>query len=210
MLWEIISMSAGSFVWGIFLSLLCMATFVFIITSWWRDAMFTVWSYLVGAALFLLLAFQCTMIVGSLKILDTVDVYENYITEVVNQVYDDYEEVSPEDTDVFMKKLITEYPLVRHYLNWARFEGYNARTLPAAMADEMRSYMWKYIFRRLMWCLGGVLVAGALGIWSLDRHNDAMRPSRNYSHNSSRRDTGRQRPTSSGMGRRPHISTRRR
>lgn len=210
MLWDIISMSAGSLVWGIVISMLCMAMFVFIIMSWWKDALFTVWSYLIGAVLFLLLAVQCTLIVGSLKILDTVDMYEGYVTQIVDQVYEGYEEVSTEESDVLIKKVIERYPLLQYYIGGGEFAGYNARSLPAAIAEEMRSFMWKYIFRRLMWCLGFVLVSGVLGIRTLDRRNEAMRHDRNSGRSSSQRNYGSQRPSVSGMGRRPHISTRRR
>lgn len=203
-------MSLGSLVWGIVISLLCMALFVFIITSWWKDALFTVWSYVIGVVLFLLLAVQCTLIVGSLKVLDTVDVYEGYVTEMVDKCYEGYEEVTIGESDQLVKKLIDEYPLLEYYISGGELEGYDAREFPAALAGEMRSFMHKYIFRRLMWCLGLVLTFGALGIWSLNRCNGALRYSGGHGRYSSRMDPGRQRSSTSGMGRRPHANTRRR
>lgn len=208
MLWDIISMSAGSLVWGVLISLLCMAMFVFIITSWWKDALFTVWSYVIGVVLFVLLAIQSTLIVGSLKVLDTVDEYEGYLTEIVDNLYASYEEVYVEETDALVKKVIERYPLLEYYVDGGEFEGYDARNLPAAMADEMRSFMRRYIVRRLMWCLGFVVFFGALGIWSLSRRYE----SRHYSDGRDRRTShfDRQRPSTSGIGRRQHVNTRRR
>lgn len=210
MLWNIIGMSLGSLVWGIVISLLCMALFVFIITSWWKDALFTVWSYVIGVVLFLLLAVQCTLIVGSLKALDMVDVYEGYVTEIVDKCYESCEEVTIGESDQLIKNLIDEYPLLEYYISGGKFEGYDACEFPATLAEEIRTFMRKYIFRRLMWCLGFVVTFGALGIWSLDRRNGALYHSGGRGRYSSRMNPGRQRPSTSGMGRRPHVNTRRR
>lgn len=196
MIWEIISMSAGSLVWGVVIALLCMALFVFIITSWWKDAVFTPWSYVIGAVLFLLLSIQCTLIVGSLKVIDIVDVYEGYLTEMVNQAYASYEQVSSEESDLLVKKAIERYPLLAYYVGGGNFSGYDARHLPAAMADEMLSYMHRYIAWRLAWCLLFVIAAGIAGINTLGR-----RQSRHTGH------TPRTAPRTAG---RPHVGTRRR
>lgn len=204
MFWDIISMSVGSLVWGLLISLSCMALFAFIITSWWKDALFTVWSYLIGAVLFLLLAVQCTLIVGSLKVMDTVDEYEALWMEIVDNLYDGSEGVSAHASDEFVKQAIDQFPLLGYYVSGGEFSGYNARQLPAVMAEELRSFMRGYLVRRLLWCLGFVVIAGALGIWSLTRRVGAMR----IKHG--RRNGRETYPRTSNTGHRHHISTRRR
>lgn len=200
-LWNIIQFSFSSLLWGILIAVLCMALFVFIIKGWWKNALFTVWSYLIGAILFILLIFQCTMIVGSLKIIDTSDEYEAYFRDIVSDVYEDWQEVSKEDADIIIKKAITEYPLLEYYISGGDFRGFSGKELPTAMADELRSFMWAYIIRRLLWCLGFVLVAGILGIKTLNKYNEGRRRERPVTSN-------RQHVSSSGT-RRPHISRRR-
>lgn len=180
-LWNIIQYSIGSLVWGVLIAVLCMALFVFIIKGWWKDAMFSIWSYIIGFVLFVLLAFQCTMIVGSLKIIDTTDTYEAYFTEIVDNIYDGWEQVPTEQADVIIKKAIGEYPLLDYYIGGGDFSGFNAKQLPGAIAEELRSFMRAYITRRLLWCLGFVLVAGVLGIITLDRQNNNCRTQRKTS-----------------------------
>lgn len=170
-LWNIIQYSIGSLVWGVLIAVLCMALFILIIKGWLKDAMFSVWSYLIGIVLFVLLAFQCTMIVGSLKIIDTTGTYEAYFTEIVDNIYDGWEQVPTEQADIIIKKAIAEYPLLEYYIGGGEFNGFNAKQLPAAIAEELRSFMRAYITRRLLWCLGFVLVAGVLGIKTLDKQN---------------------------------------
>lgn len=208
MFWDIISMSVGSLLWGVLISLSCMALFVFIITGWWKDALFTVWSYLIGAVLFLMLAVQCTLIVGSLKVIDTVDEYEALFTEIVDNLYDGCEEVSALASDDVVKEAIDRFPLLGHYIGGGNFEGYNARELPTVMAEELRSYMRGYIVRRLLWCLGFVVVAGILGILSLSKRTGTVRF--NHGRNHSPRNSREAYPRTSNIGHRHHISTRRR
>lgn len=174
-LWNIIQYSIGSLVWGILIAVLCMALFILIVKGWFKDAMFSIWSYIIGIILFVLLAFQCTMIVGSLKIIDTTDTYEAYFTEIVDNIYDGWEQVPTEQADVIIKKAIGEYPLLDYYIGGGDFSGFNAKQLPGAIAEELRSFMRAYITRRLLWCLGFVLVAGVLGIITLDRQNNNCR-----------------------------------
>lgn len=180
-LWNIIQYSIGSLVWGVLIAVLCMALFILIVKGWFKDAMFSIWSYIIGIILFILLAFQCTMIVGSLKIIDTTDTYEAYFTEIVDNIYDGWEQVPTEQADIIIKKAIGEYPLLDYYIGGGDFSGFNAKQLPGAIAEELRSFMRAYITRRLLWCLGFVLVSGVLGIITLDRRNNNYRTQRKNS-----------------------------
>lgn len=180
-LWNIIQYSIGSLVWGVLIAVLCMALFILIVKGWFKDAMFSIWSYIIGIILFILLAFQCTMIVGSLKIIDTTDTYEAYFTEIVDNIYDGWEQVPTEQADIIIKKAIGEYPLLDYYIGGGDFSGFNAKQLPGAIAEELRSFMRAYITRRLLWCLGFVLVSGVLGIITLDRQNNNYRTQRKNS-----------------------------
>ena len=199
-LWNIIQFSFSSLIWGLLIALFCMALFVFIIRGWWKNALFTIWSYLIGAVLFIFLVFQCTMIVGSLKIIETCDEYEMYVRQIVDEVYEEWEEVSKGDADIIIDRAIKEYPLLKYYIDSGEFAGFNAKNLPTVMADELRSFMWAYIIRRLLWCLSFVIVAGVLGIMTLNKNNQNQRHMR--LNNSSQRHI-------SGTSRRPHISRRR-
>lgn len=82
----------------------------------------------------------------------------------------------------------------------------SAKQLPAAMADELRSFMWKYIGRRLLWCLGFVLVAGFIGIKTLDKRFASV----SHGHGgTSGRNRSSSRPMPGGTHR-PRVNTHRR
>ena len=67
-LFELLKLSFSSLIWGVLITILCLVLFFVLIKGWYRSATYTPLSYLIGAVLFLFLSFQCTMIVGGLKI----------------------------------------------------------------------------------------------------------------------------------------------
>ena len=168
-LFEILRYSFSSVIWGVLIAISCLALFVFLIKGWYKDATFSPVSYLVGAVLFLFLSFQCVLIVGSLKIISMTDEYEQQITALV-QSYSPEDEVSQAQASEVIDAIIDEFPILEYYIGGGEFSGYTASRLPAAIAQELRSFMRWYIFRRMLWCLGFVAVGAYLVIRSLSKN----------------------------------------
>lgn len=176
-LYDILRYSFSSVIWGILIAVACMALFVFLIKGWYKDATFSPISYVIGAVLFLFLSFQCVLIVGSLKIIDTTDYYETEITRIVDSTYDKTDEVTMGQADDIIQVIIDRFPLLKYYISGGEFSGFTAKELPHAMADELRSFMRWYIFRRILWCLGFVIIGAVCVIRSLTRNYKSSRRS---------------------------------
>ena len=174
---DILRYSFSSIVWGILIALACMSLFVFLIKGWYKDATFSPISYVIGAILFLFLSFQCVMIVGSLKIIDTTDYYETEIASIVNSAYNSADEVTMGQADGIIQEIIQRFPILHYYIGGGEFSGFTAKELPHAIADELRSFMRWYIFRRILWCLGFVIVGAVCVIRSLSRSYKPLRQS---------------------------------
>ena len=155
-----------------------MTLFVFLINGWYKDVTFSPISYVVGAVLFLFLSFQSVLIVGSIKILDTTDYYEMEISRIVDSTYDSVDKVSMGQADEIIKIIIDRFPLLQYYISGGEFSGFTAKELPHAMADELRSFMRWYIFRRILWCLGFVIVGAICVIKSLSKNYQGIRRQR--------------------------------
>lgn len=167
-LFEILEYSFSSVIWGILISIASMALFVFLIKGWYKDATFSPVSYLVGAVLFVFLLFQCVLIVGSLKIISMTDDYEQHITALV-QSYSPEDDISQAQASEVIDAIIEEFPILEYYISGGEFSGYTASQLPSAVADELRSFMRWYIFRRILWCLGFVAVGAVCVIRSMSK-----------------------------------------
>jgi len=177
-LYDILNYSFSSVIWGLLIAIACMALFVFLIKGWYKDATFSPVSYIIGAILFIFLSFQCVLIVGSLKIISMTDDYEQRITSIVESVYSPSDMVSmPQASDV-IDTIIEEFPILEYYIGGGEFSGFTAEQLPHAMADELRSFMRWYIFRRILWCLGFVIVGAICVIKSLSKNYQGIRRQR--------------------------------
>ena len=177
-LYDILNYSFSSVIWGLLIAIACMALFVFLIKGWYKDATFSPVSYIIGAILFIFLSFQCVLIVGSLKIISITDDYEQRITSIVESVYSPSDMVSmPQASDV-IDTIIDEFPILEYYISGGEFSGYSASKLPHAIADELRSFMRWYIFRRLLWCLGFVIVGAICVIKSLSKNYQSIKRQR--------------------------------
>lgn len=174
-LFDILRYSFSSMIWGVLIAIASMALFVFLIKGWYKDATFSLVSYVVGFFLFILLSFQCILIVGSLKIIDMSDVYEKQITTIVESTYDPSEEVSKPQASDIIDTIIVEFPILQYYIGGGEFSGYTASELPHAIAQELRSFMRWYIFRRILWCFGFVVVGAICVIRSLSRNYNSIR-----------------------------------
>ena len=166
-LFDILRYSFSSIIWGVLISVVCMALFVLLIKGWYKDATFSPVSYLVGIILFVLLSVQSVLVVGSLKIIDMSDVYEHRINTIVENAYSSYDEVSLGQASDIIDEIIDEYPILQYYIGGEEISGYTAKELPHAIAQELRSFMRWYIFRRILWCLGFVLIWAVCVIWSM-------------------------------------------
>lgn len=177
-LFDIFRYSFASAFWGILIAVACMALFVLLIKGWYKDATFSPISYAVGAILFLFLSFQCILIVGSLKIISMTDEYEQRISYIIESAYSPSDMVSmPQASDV-IDTIIDEFPILEYYIGGGEFTGFTAAQLPHAIADELRSFMRWYIFRRILWCLGFVVVGAICVIKSLSKNYQGIRRQR--------------------------------
>jgi hypothetical protein len=174
-LFDILKYSFSSAIWGILIAVICMALFVFLIKGWYKDATFSPVSYIIGAILFVFLSVQCVLIIGSLKIISTTDYYETEISRIVDNVYDASDEVTKGQSDDIIQVIIDRFPILHYYIGGGEFSGFTAKELPHAMADELRSFMRWYIFRRILWCLGFVIVGAICVIKSLSRSYTPLR-----------------------------------
>ena len=177
-IFDILRYSFSSIVWGILIAITCMALFIFLIKGWYKGATFSPVSYIVGVVLFFLLSFQCILIVGSMTIINMTDAYEERITAIVDCAYSPLEEVTLSQASDVIDSIIDEYPILHYYIGGGEFSGYTARELPHAIAQELRSYMRWYIFRRVLWCLCFVLAGAFCVIKTMSRSYARQRTQR--------------------------------
>lgn len=167
-LFELLKLSLSSLVYGVLITILCLILFFVLIKGWYRSSTYTPLSYLVCIILFLFLSFQCTMIVGGLKISSLSQEYATQLEMLVNRLYVSDEEVTPQASTYLIDKLINENPILQYYIGGGEFSGYTAKQLPQAVVDTLQTFIRWYILRRLLWCLFFVGIGAFLVIRSME------------------------------------------
>lgn len=106
------------------------------------------------------------------------DEYESRISALVDNFNSPSDEVSFAQASDIIDTVIEEFPILQYYIGGGEFSGYTAKELPHAIAQELRSYMHWYIFRRILWCLGFMVVGAVCVIKSMSRNHAKQRAHR--------------------------------
>lgn len=180
---DILLYSLGSLFWGILIGLACLLVFYLLVKGWWKDAEFSPFTYLTGGVLGLLLIFQCTLICGSLAIMNKADEFESLVTQVVQQMaatgYASLSDVVDEqESQEVMDQLVENHPILGNYVDWADFSGHTLAELPASMTETLKSYLKRYIVRRLLWSLAFVVVAAVIVNYTITKQRGSHGHSR--------------------------------
>lgn len=189
---SILQFAASSLFWGVLMAVAMMALFVFIVRGWWKDALFTVWTYLIGAILAILLAYECTLIMGALKIRNMCDEFEGILTEIVDRYYPNkYMEVSPEKSAEMFNELAEQFPLLHNYVSatiegsdihgsgYIYGEGYSAADLPHGMIQYLKEIVTEFMMHRIYWALGFAIVLGIIAILTIKKQSNSNLKKRN-------------------------------
>lgn len=148
---------------------------LFTIKGWWKDVHHASTSCLIGCALGLILIYQCILLGGAIVVINMVDDCEPIITSYVNKYISDTEKVLPsKDTDKLLRNLVSDYPLVAHYVDTSEFKDYRAKELPSAVVSQVKRDMKWFIVRRILWCVGFSIIATVLAIKNTHHRQDRM------------------------------------
>jgi len=156
-IFSILFHSIGSLVYGVLLTAVGMALLFLLIKSWRKDAEFAPVSYIVGAVLFVFLAFQSVLLCGAITVKNSSHEISAYINRMVDDI-PEYVEFSTSDSQQILDMVREEYPIVSHYFDWADFEGHNSSEIADAMVEVFNKNMNWYILRRIGWSLFFVMI----------------------------------------------------
>lgn len=164
---DVLSDSLGYASLAAFLTLLGVFLMFFLIKSWRRNSQFTPISFIVGFILFLFLTFQSILVSGALIVKSYSDELESTVTALVQNIPESTH-FTKEDSQEVLEYLIDSNPLVGEFVGGADFHGHTPSTLPAAMTDELKSFMNYYILRRMLWALFFVVTGVVLVLKTMD------------------------------------------
>ena len=133
---NILSYSLGSIFCGILLTVVCMLLMFLLVKSWWKDAMLTPATYVVGVILFLFLSFQSVLLCGAFTIKSYCDDVEMTIDKMVEDLPADLVFTRKDSQDI-LDRVSEDYPLMGYYVNLADLRGHKPVDIEKSMTDEL-------------------------------------------------------------------------
>ncbi len=189
LLFNIITYSIGNLFLGIIFTLVGVILMFFLIRSWFAKDTFTPLSFIIGTFLFLLLSFQSVLLCGAITIKSYSSDIEVAINEWMKQVPEQIV-FNKEKSQNLLTEIQGEWPLVGMFIGGADFTGHTPLNIAHAISSELKSYMDKYIWRRIGWGMLFVLTGAFTVIKSME-HSQHTRS--RYRSRSSRSAAGRSR-----------------
>lgn len=171
---NILMYSVGSMLLGILFTILGIVLMFVLIRLWWKNSTFTPMSFLIGGILFFFLAFQSILLCGAVTIKSYCDDVEQAINLMVSEVPEDVQ-LTQEDSQAILDEISREWPLVGYYVGMADFRGHTSANIAEAMADELNSFMNRFIWRRIGWSLLMIVIGAVIVIKTISINRTSAR-----------------------------------
>lgn len=157
---------ASSIGWGIVIAIVVTAIVYLIIYSMYgKDKRFTPISFIVAPILVALLTYQCSLLVGAVKIKNQCDDIAVTIDALVPPQTNVSQWLSDDDTRNTIKEAVSFIPVANHFIDIDAIAAVDeGDSLGNAMMSKANSNLNWYIVRRLLWCLGLVVIGAVLVI----------------------------------------------
>lgn len=112
--------------------------------------------FVTGIILAVLLIVQFSLLIGAVQAKDATDSAGIYLTQLLENQNGT---VTAQNSQQIMDAVTDHFPVIGSYLNLADFSGYDASELPDVMYSTMIEYLNSYIWHRVWWILGFIIVA---------------------------------------------------
>ena len=152
---------------GIIITAAIMAILYFILKSLSRNMVRTPIFFITGIVMALLLVVQISLMIGAIQAKGATDSAQIYLTQMLESSSGT---VNAQDSQIVMDKLVESYPIIGVYLNQADFSGHDVSELAESMYETMNSYLGSYIWHRVWWSLG-IIIVGCLIVMMYDKRD---------------------------------------
>ena len=118
------------------------------------------------------------MLIGAFQAKDAVDSAKIYIEQLV-EGYDGI--VSAQDSQRILESVNEQFPVIGSFIGIANFSGNDVSNLAESMHETMISFLNSYIWHRIWW-IWGIIVVACLIVMMFDKRSPATgRPKRKAS-----------------------------
>ena len=158
---SLLSTAASSIFYGIVVTAIILAILYAVLKSLSKGIVQSIPFYVTGVVLAILLIVQCSLMIGAIQAKDAVDSAEIYLNQLLE---DKYGTISAQDSQKVMDAITENFPIIGNFIDIADFSGHDISDLPEVMHESMINFLSSYIWHRVWWILGIIVVACVIAV----------------------------------------------
>ena len=112
--------------------------------------------FVTGVVLAILLMIQTSLMIGAIQAKDAADSAEIYLNQLLEGRYGT---VGAQDSQRVLDAVTNEFPIIGTFFGVADFSGHDVSDLAESMHNTMIAHLNSFIWHRIWWILGMVMVA---------------------------------------------------
>ena len=157
----LISTAFSSIFYGVIITAVIMAILYALLRAISKGIVLSIPFYITGVVMAILLIIQLSLMIGAMQAKDAADSAEIY----VNQLLEDASGVvGAQDSQQVLDAITEEFPIIGAFVGFADFSGTRVSDLAVTMHSKIIDYLSSYIWHRVWWILGIVVVACVIAL----------------------------------------------
>ena len=153
---SLLSTAFSSVFYGMIVTGVVMALLYVLLRSLSKGIVQSIPFYVTGVVLALLLTIQFTLMIGAMQAKDTADAAKIYTTQLLE---DASGIVGAQDSQMVLDAITEQFPIIGAFVGFADFSGTTVSDLAESMYSSIVDFLNTYIWHRVWWILGIVVVA---------------------------------------------------
>lgn len=152
----LISTAFSSIFYGVIITVVIMAILYALLRAISKGIVQSIPFYITGVVMAILLIIQLSLMIGAIQAksaADSAEIYTSQLLENASGV------VGAQDSQRVLETIREEFPIIGAYIGVADFSGTNVSDLAESMHNTIVDYLNTYIWHRVWWTLGILVVA---------------------------------------------------
>ncbi|MBR1499267.1 MAG: hypothetical protein IJ615_06525 [Bacteroidaceae bacterium] len=158
---SLISTAFSCLFYGLVATTAVMAILYAVLRSLGRDIVQTIPFYLTGVVLAVLLTIQFSLLTGAMQGMGVADSAETFIRQQLDNATGI---IDAQESRQVMEALTEQFPVIGSFIGKTDLSGSDVTELPEKVHESITGYLSNYIWRRVWWILGTIVVACVVAV----------------------------------------------
>ena len=175
MLEDILTYSIGSIFLGTLISVSCIGILLILIKAWNRKSLFSPITYITAGILFLILAYNCTCIIGAIAMKSDIEIMESMISQMINLPMSEYNpDIDQEVSSEIIRQVIMDNPVLNYFFGSTNFDNYTLSELSHVITNNLYDSLNTLIIQKILYSVSFIVIGAIVILKTLNNGIPSM------------------------------------